>query len=164
MTWLSNARQRLPSRQKFLLVFATFRVITFQHVYFTGSANILVTLLKFCDSSSSYYNETKYSKNIFRNSCFWIVTKCMESYVWTSYYCTKMKFYFKDFFGKCDQIRRKPRIWLHLLKKSLMENLIFCAVYFYQSHRLHARIALKKIPLQLFSKISSTSSLGSIVA
>ena len=36
-----------------------------------------------------------------------------------------MKFSIKDFFGKCDQIRRKLRIWYHLLKKSLMENIIF---------------------------------------
>ena len=34
----------------------------------------------------------------------------------------------KDFFSKCDQIRRKLRIWSHLLKKFLMENFIFCAV------------------------------------
>ena len=34
----------------------------------------------------------------------------------------------EDFFIKCDQIRRKLRIWSHLLKKSLMENFIFCAV------------------------------------
>ena len=34
----------------------------------------------------------------------------------------------KDFFNKCDQIRRKLRIWSHLLKKSLMKNFIFCAV------------------------------------
>ena len=34
----------------------------------------------------------------------------------------KMKFSIKDFFRKCDQIRRKLRIWSHLLKKSLMEN------------------------------------------
>ena len=39
-----------------------------------------------------------------------------------------MKFSNKDFFSKCDQIRRKLRIWSHLLKKSLMENFIFCAV------------------------------------
>ena len=39
-----------------------------------------------------------------------------------------MKFFIKDFFGKCDQIRRKLRIWSHLLKKSFMENFIFCAV------------------------------------
>ena len=40
----------------------------------------------------------------------------------------KMKFFSKDFFRKCDQIRRNLRIWLHLLKKSLMENFIFCAM------------------------------------
>ena len=40
----------------------------------------------------------------------------------------KMKFSVKDFFSKCDQIRRKLRIWSHLLKKSLMENFIFSAV------------------------------------
>ena len=37
----------------------------------------------------------------------------------------KMKFFIKDFFSKCDQIRRKLRIWSHLLKKSLMENFMF---------------------------------------
>ena len=40
----------------------------------------------------------------------------------------KMKFFIKDFFSKCDQICRKLRIWSHLLKKFLMENLFFCAV------------------------------------
>ena len=39
-----------------------------------------------------------------------------------------MKFSIKDFFSKCDQIRRKLRIWSHLLKKALMENFIFRAV------------------------------------
>ena len=44
----------------------------------------------------------------------------------------KMKFSIKDLFRKCDQIRSFLgsflRIWSHLLKKSLMENFIFCAV------------------------------------
>ena len=40
----------------------------------------------------------------------------------------KMKFSITGFFSKYDQIRRKLRIWLHLLKKSSMENFIFCAV------------------------------------
>ena len=44
------------------------------------------------------------------------------------YTAQKMKFSIKDFFSKGDQIRRKLRIWSHLLKKSLMENFIFCAV------------------------------------
>ena len=37
----------------------------------------------------------------------------------------KMKFSMKVFFSKCDQIRRKLRMWSHLLKKSFMENFIF---------------------------------------
>ena len=39
-----------------------------------------------------------------------------------------MKFSIKDLFSKCDQIRRKLRIWSHLLKKSIKENFIFHAV------------------------------------
>ena len=39
-----------------------------------------------------------------------------------------MKFSINDFFSKCDEIHTKLRIWSHLLKKSLMENFIFCAV------------------------------------
>ena len=39
----------------------------------------------------------------------------------------KMKFSIKDFFGN-DQIHSFLRIWSQLLKKSLMENFIFCAV------------------------------------
>ena len=38
-----------------------------------------------------------------------------------------------DFFSKCDQIRRKLWIWSHLLKKSLMESFIFCAVFNYKN-------------------------------
>ena len=39
-----------------------------------------------------------------------------------------MKFLIKGFFSKCDQIRSFLRICSHLLKKSLMENFIFCVV------------------------------------
>ena len=41
----------------------------------------------------------------------------------------KMKFSIMDFFSECDQIRSFLRIWSHLLKKFLMENVIFCAVH-----------------------------------
>ena len=34
----------------------------------------------------------------------------------------KKKFFIKEFFSKCDQIRRKLQIWSHVLKKSLMKN------------------------------------------
>ena len=40
-----------------------------------------------------------------------------------------MKFSIKYFFRKCDQIRKKLRIWSYLLKKFLMENFILCAVW-----------------------------------
>ena len=39
-----------------------------------------------------------------------------------------MKFSISNFCSKCDQIRKKLRIWSHLLKKSLMENFTFCVV------------------------------------
>ena len=39
------------------------------------------------------------------------------------------KFFIKDLFSKCDQIRRKLRIWSHLLKKSFMKNFFFCVVF-----------------------------------
>ena len=49
------------------------------------------------------------------------LTKCI-------YTAQKTKFSIKHFFSKCDQICRKLRIYSHLLKISLMENFIFCAV------------------------------------
>ena len=40
----------------------------------------------------------------------------------------KMKFSIKDLFSKCDQSSSFLQIWPHLMKISLMENFIFCAV------------------------------------
>ena len=56
----------------------------------------------------------------------------------------RRKYFFifcKDFFSKCDRIRRKLRIWLHLLKKSLIENFIFYAVQFVKPAPFCCRIA-----------------------
>ena len=50
-----------------------------------------------------------------------------------------MKFSIKDFCSKCDQIRSFLRIWSHLLKKSLMENFIFCAVLLDHEKDTHCR-------------------------
>ena len=41
----------------------------------------------------------------------------------------KIKFSITDFFRKCDQIRTFLQIWSHLLKKSVIENFIFCAMF-----------------------------------
>ena len=52
-----------------------------------------------------------------------------DPYLPEFYHCTKMKFSIKDFYSKYDQIHSFLRIWSHLLRKSFMENVIFCAVY-----------------------------------
>ena len=52
----------------------------------------------------------------------------MTDYLSLTYTTQTIKFSIMDFFSKCDQIHRKLRIWSHLLKKSLMENFIFCVV------------------------------------
>ena len=45
------------------------------------------------------------------------------------YHCTKKKkLSITDFFSKCDQTCRKLRICSHLLRKSVMENFIFCVL------------------------------------
>ena len=49
-----------------------------------------------------------------------------------------MKFSIKDFFRKCAQIRRKLRVWSHLLKKSLMETLFFLCSDGRQNHYLQS--------------------------
>ena len=53
----------------------------------------------------------------------------------------KLKFSIKAFFRKHDKIRRKLRIWSHLLKKSLIENFIFCAVAIEARHTRNTRNA-----------------------
>ena len=45
----------------------------------------------------------------------------------------KLKFSIKDFFSKCDQIRRKLQIWSHLLKKSLWKTSFFVKWHFFAS-------------------------------
>ena len=37
----------------------------------------------------------------------------------------KWRFFFKDFFSKCDQIRSFLQIWSHFRKKFLIENFFF---------------------------------------
>ena len=53
---------------------------------------------------------------------FWKYLKIMKKAA------QKLKFSVKDLASTCDQIRSSLRIWSHLLKKSFVENFIFCAV------------------------------------
>ena len=70
-----------------------------------------------------------YQMRIIKMKCFSFLKSEVKIRVFSdSITAQKMKFSIKDFFSKCDQICRKLRIWSHLLKKSLMESLVFCAV------------------------------------
>ena len=55
-----------------------------------------------------------------------------------NYTARKMKLSIHDFFSKCDLVRRKLRIWSHLLKNSLMENFIFLCVKNWYSYSMTA--------------------------
>ena len=64
----------------------------------------------------------------------------------------KSKFFITDFFSKCDQIRNFLRLWWHLLKKSVMENFIFCAVGLPEKdHKVFISV---RVILEVYSKIS----------
>ena len=56
-------------------------------------------------------------------------TSPIRSLRYNTFPSRKMKSFIKNFFIKYHQIRSFVRIWLHLLKKSLMENFIFCVVF-----------------------------------
>ena len=60
---------------------------------------------------------------------FYLFFWCRNFAEMQSFHCTKNEVSIKHFFSKCDQIRSFLRIWSYLLKKSLMENFIFSAVY-----------------------------------
>ena len=74
------------------------------------------------------------------------ISQCLK-WTWsftgfTSHTTQKMKFSVTDFFSKCDQIGRFLPIWSHLLKKSLREIFIFCAV----SKKPVSQFAEKNVP------------------
>ena len=68
-------------------------------------------------------------------------------------YCKK--FSTNDFFSKCDQICSFLRIWSYLLKKSLIANVIFCAVLientFIQYSKIESCIETGKTKYRIYS-------------
>ena len=59
----------------------------------------------------------------------------------------KVKFSIKDFSSKFDHIRRKLRIWSHLLENSLIEKYVFCAVWDFSVQKW---ISKDFVPLSLY--------------
>ena len=96
-------------------------------------------------SSNTLWNQKWNRKTKWNQKCLFLIFHARRNYILesqkkltimpqrniSSYPDTaqKMKFSIQNFCSKCDQTHRKLRIWSHLLKKSLMENFIFCAVW-----------------------------------
>ena len=76
-----------------------------------------------------------FNKTIHKPCC-----TCWIQISWINFTAQKIKFYIQDFFSKCDQIPKKRRIWSHLLKKSLIENIVFCAVFITWWDNLHYKV------------------------
>ena len=55
----------------------------------------------------------------------------------------KTKFSIKDFLSKCDQIRRKLRIWWHLMKKPIWKTSFFCVFVRNSSYLFHLKRSKK---------------------
>ena len=83
--------------------------MAFCKITISSDATDVYTTVKFTRITPKY--KTNYSAQLERN-----------------YTTQKMKFSIKDFSSKYDQIRSFLLIWSHILKKSLMENFIVCAV------------------------------------
>ena len=68
----------------------------------------------FCKGILNYCHSRFSCKSLkhWGNHCVKSVQIC--SFFWSVFSCIR-----KDFFSECDQIRRKLRIWSHLLKKSI---------------------------------------------
>ena len=80
-----------------------------------------------------------------------MVPSLFSNYNLLSRTAQKMEFFIKDLFSKCDQIHSFLQIWSRLLKKSLMENSISCAVY-----ALSLKLGQQSVP-QLFVNLYQSS-------
>ena len=112
-------RKYLTQINLFLLIFMTGFFISVKPYFHVKrwALNFKSISFRHLINFSNFANNFQY---IFIDYCFGV-----------AFAAQKMKFPIKNFFSKYDQIRRKLHIyctWSHLLKKSLMENLIFCAV------------------------------------
>ena len=109
-------------------------------IYFSSYKQSLLTEVKsevwfekrFLRNWNWYWSSSKSTEKRKRmENCLFIISwHKVEKWNTKKLICTaqKMRFSIKDLLSKCDQIRSFLRIWSRLLKRSLMENFIFCAV------------------------------------
>ena len=90
-----------------------------------------------------------YRRGITAQNVEFRISLLKESISTSPFIAQKMKFFMKDFFSKCDQIRSYLQIWSHLLKKSLMENFIFCAVSRKTLTKIRVKMRLSQVHLPM---------------
>ena len=128
-----------PFPKKKILVIAATHCVKSVHIQ-SYSDPYSVQMRENTNQNNSEDGHLLHSENLHKNIYQGFLA--LSNFVWFLYFVRlifwsytnlvqNMKFSIKYFFSKCDQIRRKLRIWSHLLKKSLMENFIFCAVKLY---------------------------------
>ena len=105
--------------------FKKFDIFIFRSCGAFGMFDVSTKSLELFKSSSKYFPHSSINSSLFAGG---------SPFLFFHVYCTvslykKIKFSIKDFLSKCDEICRKLRIWSHLLKKSLMENFIFCSMF-----------------------------------
>ena len=99
--------------------------------------------------SKSKISSCKFTENYFLSEIFLTATL-----MFTSATVQTMKFFIKNLFSKCDQIRSFVWIWSYLLKNHIyfIENLILCAVCFIKSRNdwlvVHDENVIKLQPTQ----------------
>ena len=116
------------NRLKITFFFLIIKHIHEHNVSFNKTLTKLVTILTKC--FFPYLNPTSYLNGKF------LSLKWADIYsLWQILrrICTprKMKIFIKNLTRKCDQIRRKLWIRSYLLKKSLMDSIIFSAVHIF---------------------------------
>ena len=99
-----------------------------------------------------------------------IIKKLLHFAIYTSscsqMFFKKMRFSIKDFFSKCEQICSSLRIWSHLLKKSSMENFLFCVVDVLQKRcswkfrNIHRKTLVLECLSNKFSSLKKDSNTG----
>ena len=96
--------------------------------YFTLSKMSLKQLLPLNIYSSSIFTRVQHFLLFWQLILLVVALTIYRNQMHVADTAQKMKFFIKDFFSKCDQIRSFLWIWSHLLKKSLMKSFMFCAL------------------------------------
>ena len=130
-----------------------------------SDCTLLISIIRV--NSVVYYSTLTNSFDFNKTSCFLLALFFVLLINNKTHHCKKMKFSIKNFFSKCDRIRRKMQISSQLLKK--LETLLFFFFAVHHSQRctqdpakylqwdIFAKIVKSQRPLFIFAKSFSVN-------